>query len=253
MEAVQRPGALGHQIFSSLGKQAQRLGCGLGIYCRQPFVARGGQRGCYGIDPIVLAGVASESRDAPAPKAWAVRPPPTRLRPPALPLDADRDHRRSPSLRATLGEALSPVFEGSQTGAVLREIARSTSSPKVSSIAAMATDALWGSTPMSTFMRARTSVSVGPPPPSSRAKDIPTSGGAPIPLLSHSARRGHRRDASREQANPPGGRQEVAERSLYDRYPRSLATLETTELPARVKQVGSCARSCKPFILGYVA
>ena len=71
-----------------------------------------------------------------------------------------------------------------------------------SSTAATATDALWGSTPISTFMSARTSVSVGPLPPSARAKDIPTSGSAPIPLLSHSARRGHRRDASLEQANP---------------------------------------------------
>src|SRR3712207_9531550 len=40
-----------------------------------------------------------------------------------------------------------------------------------------------------------------------------------IPLLSHSARRGRRRDASLEQANPPcgaqEGRQAVGERSLY--------------------------------------
>jgi hypothetical protein len=82
-----------------------------------------------------------------------------------------------------------------------------------SSTAATATDALWGSTPMRTFMGAHlrfgwTSV------PSACAKDIPTSGLAPIPLLSHSARRGHRRDASLEQANPTGGRQEVRERSL---------------------------------------
>ena len=59
-----------------------------------------------------------------------------------------------------------------------------------SSTAATATDALWGSTPIRTFMSAhlrfgRTSL------PSARAKDIPTSGPAPIPLLSHSARRGH--------------------------------------------------------------
>jgi hypothetical protein len=58
-------------------------------------------------------------------------------------------------------------------------------------------DALWGSTPMSTFMRAylrfgRTSK------PSTRAKDIPTSRAAHIPLLSHFARRSIRRDASRE-------------------------------------------------------
>src|SRR5215216_6939762 len=35
------------------------------------------------------------------------------------------------------------------------------------------------------------------------------------------------------------GRQEVRERSLCNRYPRSLAALETTELLTRVKQVGS--------------
>jgi hypothetical protein len=45
---------------------------------------------------------------------------------------------------------------------------------------------LWGSTPIKTFMSARTSVSVEPSP-STRAKDIPTLGPAPIPLLSHSA------------------------------------------------------------------
>ena len=82
-----------------------------------------------------------------------------------------------------------------------------------SSIAATANDVLWGSTPMSTFMRARTSVSVGPlchrrARRTFRLRDVH------IPLLSHSARRGHRRDASREQANPTYGRQEVRERSL---------------------------------------
>ena len=41
VEAVERPGALGHQIFSSLGKQAQCLRGGLVIYLRQPVVARG--------------------------------------------------------------------------------------------------------------------------------------------------------------------------------------------------------------------
>jgi hypothetical protein len=43
-----------------------------------------------------------------------------------------------------------------------------------SSTTARATDALCGSTPIKTFMSARTSVSVGPSP-SARAKDIPTS------------------------------------------------------------------------------
>ena len=93
------------------------------------------------------------------------------------------------------------------------KVADSTNSP-TSSTTATATDALWGSTPIETFiMRARTSVSVGLPP-AACAKDIPTSGSAPIPLLSHSAGRGHRWDASREQASPSYGRQEVSERSL---------------------------------------
>jgi hypothetical protein len=35
------------------------------------------------------------------------------------------------------------------------------------------------------------------------------------------------------------GRQKVRERSLYDRYPRSLAALETTRRLSRIKQVGS--------------
>jgi hypothetical protein len=48
-----------------------------------------------------------------------------------------------------------------------------------------------------------------------------------------SLRAGHRRDASREQANPKEGRQEVAERSLYNRRPRSLAALEATKLLTR--------------------
>jgi len=82
--------------------------------------------------------------------------------------------------------------------------ARSRSWPLASSIAPTATEPLWGSTPISTFMSARASVSVGPPsPPSACAKGIPTSGSASIPLLSHSARLGHQRDASRERANPP--------------------------------------------------
>src|SRR5215204_3048724 len=116
------------------------------------------------------------------------------------------------------------------------------SSP-TSSTAATATDALWGSTPIKTFIRTnlrfgRISVVIG-------VKDIPTSGGAPTPLLSHSTRRSLRREAGREQANPSYGRQEVHERSLYNRRPRSLAALETTELLTRVKQVGSSyAASC---------
>src|SRR5215218_1895284 len=149
-----------------------------------------------------------------------------RPRPPAF----STAQRRSANLLAQRSRDLRPArFCG--------KLARSRNSPVASSTAATATEPLWGSTPIKTFMSAHTSVSVGPSP-SSRAKDIPTSG-----LCSHtsfeSLRAGYRRDASLEQANPSYGRQEVRERSLYDRHPRSLATLETTELLSRVKQVGS--------------
>jgi hypothetical protein len=63
------------------------------------------------------------------------------------------------------------------------------------------------------------------------------------PSCSHtsfeSLRAGHRREASLEQANPSYGRQEVRERSLHNRHPKSLEALETTKLLSRVKQVGS--------------
>jgi hypothetical protein len=129
---------------------------------------------------------------------------PARCRP--RPLAFSTAQRRSGNRFAQRSRALKPVR-------LCGKLACSTSPPTASSTTATATDALWGSTPIKTFMRACTSVSVGPLP-SARAKDIPTSGPAPIPLLSHSARRGRRRDASREQANPPYGRQEVRERSL---------------------------------------
>ena len=51
-----------------------------------------------------------------------------------------------------------------------------------SSSAATAKDALWGSTPIKTFMGAHTSVSVGPSP-SACAKDIPTTSGPLLPYL----------------------------------------------------------------------
>ena len=73
----------------------------------------------------------------------------------------------------TLGEPLRPAFEGPQAGAVVQEASTlEGSSPKASSTIAKATEPLWGSTPIKTFMSARTSVSVGPLP-SARAKDIP--------------------------------------------------------------------------------
>ena len=37
---LERPGALAHQVFAPLGKQAQRLRCGLGIHRRQPQPAK---------------------------------------------------------------------------------------------------------------------------------------------------------------------------------------------------------------------
>jgi hypothetical protein len=53
VQAVERPGSLGHQVFAPLGKQAQHLRADLEIDRRQPLVARGGQRGGQGIEPIV--------------------------------------------------------------------------------------------------------------------------------------------------------------------------------------------------------
>jgi hypothetical protein len=80
------------------------------------------------------------------------------------------------------------------------KLAHSTSSPTTPSTTARTMDALWGSTPINTFMHA---------PPfwsnlrlAACVKDTPTLSRALIPLLSHSARRGRRRDASLEQANP---------------------------------------------------
>ena len=101
--------------------------------------------------------------------------------------------------------------------------ARSSSSPVASSTAATATEPLWGSTPMRTFMGAylrfgRISA------PSACAKDIPTS-----VLCSHTSfesLRPPRAPAGRKpRTSQPTlcGRQEVRERSLYNRYPRSLA------------------------------
>jgi hypothetical protein len=122
-------------------------------------------------------------------------------RPPAF----STAQRRSGNLLAQRLRALKPVRS-------CGKLARSRSSPPASSTAATATDALWGSTPIKTFMSARTSVS---------AESLPLAreghsdfGPCSIPLLSHSARHGRRRDASREQANPSYRRQEVHERSL---------------------------------------
>jgi hypothetical protein len=58
---------------------------------------------------------------SPAQRAWAARPPPTRRPPPTSPPGGDRGRRRSPPLRATLGEPPRPAFKGPQAVAVLRE------------------------------------------------------------------------------------------------------------------------------------
>ena len=94
-------------------------------------------------------------------------------RPPAF-STALQDARGSVSLRA---------LEGPQAGAVLWE--GSTLDELADGFVDHRdgySDALWGSTPMSTFMRARTSVSVGSVQLAC-VKDIPTSGRAPIPLF----------------------------------------------------------------------
>jgi len=65
VQAVERSGKLGDLVFAPLRKETQHLRSSLGIDRRQPIVAPGGQRGGEGIDPVVLAGVASEAREHP--------------------------------------------------------------------------------------------------------------------------------------------------------------------------------------------
>jgi hypothetical protein len=117
-------------------------------------------------------------------------------------------------------------FEGSQAGAALRK-ARTLEELADAFVDRSDGDRrLVGIDPhQDLLMSAGTSVSVGPLP-SSCAKDIPTSGGAAIPLLSHSARRSLRRDASREQANPSlmGDRKLASD--PCKRRPRSLAAAD---------------------------
>ena len=60
---------------------------------------------------------------------------------------------------ATLGKRFAQRSRDLRPARFCGKLARSTSSPMASSIAATATDALWGSTPIKTFMSARTSVS----------------------------------------------------------------------------------------------
>jgi hypothetical protein len=54
----------------------------------------------------------------------------------------------------TLAKPFRPAFEGPQAGAVVQEASTlEGSSPKASSTTAKATEPLWGSTPIKTFMR----------------------------------------------------------------------------------------------------
>ncbi len=176
---------------------------------------------------------------APAPvlKAWAARPPQTTRRPRTTSLpSADRDRQRSPPPNDARG-TVSPSVRGtsSRRGPSCGKVAHSTNSP-TSSTTATATDALWGSTPMSTFMR--THLRSGWASAIGGVREGHSDFGPCTPLLSHSARRGRQRDASLEQANPlPKSGRNFASDPYW--RPRSLQRLQTTELLTKVKQVGS--------------
>ncbi len=90
------------------------------------------------------------------------RPPPTR-RP--LPTSLPGAYPEATSVLhrpTTLAKAFCPALEGSQAfSRFCGKLAHSMSSPAPSFTAATATDALWGSTPMSTSISAHTSVPVG--------------------------------------------------------------------------------------------
>ena len=103
--ADEPPCTFGHQVLAPLGKQAQHLGCGLGIDRGQALVARGGQGGGEGIEAVVLAGVFRSIAPEPLPRVWAARPPPTRLPLPTSPPGTDRGRRRSPAPNGARGTA----------------------------------------------------------------------------------------------------------------------------------------------------
>ena len=116
---------------------------------------------------------------SPSPKAWVARPPRIRPSQPISLPGTDRGHRRSPPLRRRSGKCFAHRSRALKPARSCGKLARSRNSPVASSITATAKDALWGSTPMSTFMRMHAppfrSDLLGPSPPSARAKDIPTS------------------------------------------------------------------------------
>ena len=127
---LERPGTLGHQVLAPLGEQAQHLRGGLGIDLRQSPVARGGQGGGEGVEPVVLAGVASEAREHPHPRrelgghvhhglAGGHQPPrqvPT-SRPPAFSTAQRRSGNRSAQRSRRLVPALGPAGSWHARGA----------------------------------------------------------------------------------------------------------------------------------------
>ncbi len=149
---------------------------------------------------------------APVPKAWAERPPRIRRPRTASPPGADLKAASVLHRPTTLGEPARPAFEGPQAGAVLQEAST------LEELADGFVDHRDGD---------RTFVGIDPdehlharvPPFRSdlrhrRARRTFRLRAVHTPLLSHFARRSLRRGASREQANPSHGRQEVRERSL---------------------------------------
>jgi hypothetical protein len=181
------------------------------IHGRQPLLTRGGQRGGEGVEPVVLARVASREHPHPCRKLGLhLHHRLARARQPLrqVPTEASGVLHRPTALGDLLAQRSSDLRPARSCG----KPARSRSSPVASSTAAIATDVLWGSTPMSTLMCV-------PPFRSElrhhrRERRTFRLRGVHTPLLSHSARRSLRRDASREQASPPCGRQEIRERSL---------------------------------------
>src|SRR5215213_10111920 len=165
MQAVERPGALRNQVLAPLGKQAQHLrdAASGSTAARRSLpeaasaLARASSPSFLRAFPVDSTRTLAESlggtstTDSPAAVNLPAR---HRPRPPAF----SSAQRRSGNRLAQRSRALKPVrFCG--------KLARSRSSPLASSIAATATDALWGSTPISTFMRAylrfgRTSVTI---------------------------------------------------------------------------------------------
>jgi hypothetical protein len=126
------------------------------------------------------------------------------------------------------GNRLAQCWRDLKSALFCGKLARSRNSPTCSSIAATATPTPCGDRPRSRPSHERTHLRFGrtPLPPLACAKDIPTSGSAPIALLSHFARRTLRWDASREQANPSLMGDRKFRSDPCNRHPRSLAAAD---------------------------